>query len=103
MATGRLGAADLAATTNTTLYTVPAGKAASFSVSFCNRNATPVTVRLALASAATPTNAEWVLYEALIEGNGALERTGLVLDAGKLAVVQSSAANVSAVAYGFEE
>ena len=103
MATGRMGAADLAAVTNTTLYTVPTGKVGSFSVNFCNRNATPVTVRLALASAATPTNAEWVLYEALIEGNGMLERTGLVLDSGKLVVVQASAANVSATVYGFED
>lgn len=103
MASGRLGAADLAVTTNTSLYTVPASKVASFSVNFCNRNATPVAVRLALATTGTPTAAEWLIYEVVLEGYGTLERTGLVLDASKIAIVYSSAANVSAVAYGFEE
>lgn len=103
MASGRLGAADLAATTNTTLYTVPADKVGTFSVNLCNRNTTAVTVRIALAVAATPTNAEWIEYGATIPANGVMERTALVLDATKLVVVYSSAANVSAVAYGFEE
>ena len=103
MATGRLGAADLAATTNTTLYTVPAGKAASLSVNFCNRNATPVTVSLALSASGTPTAAEWLLFEFPLKPNSALERTGLVLCADQRAVVKASAVGVSATAYGFED
>jgi hypothetical protein len=103
MASGKLGAVDIAATTLTTLYTVPVGKTASFSVNFCNRNQSGVVVRLALSTTATPTAADWLMYEVLIDGNGALERTGLVLDAAKLVVVYSSAANVSVTAYGFEE
>lgn len=103
MASGRLGAADLAATTNTTLYTVPVSKTSTFSVNFCNRNAFAVNVRIALASTSTPGVSEWIEYDAPIVGNGVLERTALVLDASKLLVVYSSAANVSAIAYGFEE
>ena len=103
MPSGRLGAADLTAATNTTLYTVPAAKVATFSVFFCNRTAQPALVRLALASSASPTNAEWVLYDILVDGNGSIERTGLILDAAKLAVVYSNNAGVSATAYGFEE
>lgn len=102
MATGRLGAADLSATTNTTLYTCPASTFAIANVSICNRNATSVTVRLALASSATPGGAEWLEFGVTIPANSVLERTGLVVDAGKILVVWSSTTSVSAVAYGIE-
>ncbi len=102
MATGRLGASDLAATTNTTLYECPTSTFTIASVSFCNRGASSVTVRLAIADAATPTDAEYIEYETAISPKGVLERTGIVLDAGKKLVVRSSAVSVSAVAYGIE-
>lgn len=102
MATGRLGAADLSATTNTTLYTCPASTFAIANVSICNRNATSVTVRLALASSATPGGAEWLEYGVTIPANSVLERTGLSLDAGKILVVWASTTSVNAVAYGIE-
>lgn len=103
MASGRLGAADLAATTNTTLYTVPNGKVASLTIGLCNRAASAVTVRLALAASGTPAAAEWIEYDVAIPANGVLERTGLVLDAGKNVVAYAGAANVSAVVWGFED
>lgn len=102
MATGRLGIQDLAATTNTTLYTCPAGFFAVASVNICNRNATPVTIRLALTSNGTVTDNAYLEFGATIPANGVLERTGIVVDAGKLLVVYSSATNVTAVAYGIE-
>lgn len=102
MATGRLGIADLAATTLTTLYTCPATTFTVASVNICNRTAAPVTVRVAVASVATPTNAEYIEYDTTIAANQVLERTGIVMDAGKLIVVRSSATGVSAVAYGIE-
>lgn len=103
MASGLLGSASLTAATNTTLYTVPSAKTAAFSVNFCNRNDTSVTVRLAVGTSATPANADWVLYDVVVQGDGALERAGLVLDASKLVVVYASAANVSVQAYGYED
>lgn len=102
MATGRLGAADLSATTNTTLYTCPASTFAIANVSICNRNATSVTVRLALASSATPGGAEWLEFGVTIPANSVLERTGLVVDASKILVVWASTTSVNAVAYGIE-
>lgn len=103
MASGRLGASDLSATTNTTVYTVPADTLAAFCVNICNRNTSSITVRLALAASGTPSAGEYLEYDTVIMGNGVLERTGLVLDAGKLVVAYSSTANVSVVVVGIEE
>lgn len=102
MATGRLGVQDLAATTNTTLYTCPASTFTIATVSICNRGSTTVTVRLAIAASGTPLDSEYIEYDAAIPPKGVLERTGLVLDAAKLLVVRASAIGVSAVAYGIE-
>jgi hypothetical protein len=102
MATGRLGATDLSAATNTTVYTVPADTFAVVTLSVCNRGTSPCTVQVAISSSATPTAAEYVEFDTALSAKGVLERTGLVLDAGKLLVVRSSAASVSAVAYGIE-
>jgi hypothetical protein len=102
MATGRLGIADLAAVTNTTVYTVPASTFTVATLSICNRSASAVTVRVAIASAATPANSEFIEFDVQILAKGVLERTGIVMDAGKLLVVRSSSIDVSAVVYGIE-
>lgn len=102
MPTGRLGASDLSAATNTSLYTCPSDTFAVISVSLCNRANQACNIRMAVASAATPTNAEWIEFDTELLGKGVLERTGIVMDAGKILVVYSNQANVSAVAFGLE-
>jgi hypothetical protein len=102
MASGILGQASPAATSNTTVYTVPAATTASFSISVCNRDTSACTVRLAIAAAATPTNSEWIEYDVSVPGNSVLERTGLVANTGKLVVAYASAATTSISIYGFE-
>jgi hypothetical protein len=102
MPTGRLGTADLAAATNTTVYTCPSTTFAVVTVSVCNRGSTAANIRLAVASTATPTDAEFLEFDTSLSAKGVLERTGIVLDAGKLLVVRSSATNVNAVVYGIE-
>ena len=102
MATGRLGVADLSAATNTTLYTVPASTFSVVTVSILNRGATAATIRLAVAESATPADSEYLVFDTSVSAKGVLERTGIVIDAGKLLVVRSSATSVNAVVYGIE-
>lgn len=102
MATGILGTADLVAGELTTLYTVPIETFAVASISIVNRGNVAVGIRIAVAEADTPTNAEWIEYDTILDPRAILERTGLVLDATKKIVVYSTAVNVNAVAFGIE-
>ena len=102
MANGRLGTADLAANTNTTVYTVPAANFAVVTLSMCNRSTTQRSIRVAVASADTPTPGEYIEYDTSLVGNGTLERTGIVVNAGQKIVVFANSVDVSAVVYGLE-
>ena len=102
MAAGRLGHADLAAGTKTSLYTVPANTFGIVTLSICNRGNSAISVRVAVASAGTPLDSEYIEYDVEILAKGVLERSGIALAAGEILVVYSSAVNVSAVAMGIE-
>lgn len=103
MASGILGTpADLAANTNTTIYNVPSDTFAVVAISICNRGSEPARVRIAISASGTPTNAEWIEFDQAVSANGVLERTGVVVEAGKNIVVRSSATNVNAMVFGIE-
>ncbi len=102
MSSERLGKADLAAATNTDLYTVPAGTVATAFVAFCNRTSADINVRLAVRSAALA-NTDYLEYDATVPANGALERTGIALGAGEIVTVYAAAIGVSVRVHGFEE
>lgn len=103
MPSGILGQSAPAATTNTTVYTVPSGKVATFNINFVNRGSSSATVRLAIASTGTPADSEWIEYDSTVPANGVLERTGIVAQAAERVVAFASTANTSINVYGYEE
>lgn len=103
MANGVLGNADLAAATNTNIYQVPIGKTATVNINICNRNSSPVAVRLALCATTTPADAEYVEYDTQVQANGVLERTGVILDSERYIIAYSDTADVSVVVVGVED
>lgn len=103
MATGRLGVADLAATTDTVVYTVPSDTFSVVTVSLCNRGATTATVRVAVSSSTSPSASEYLEYDSDLLAKGVLERTGIVLDStNKYLIVRSNLTSVNAVVMGIE-
>jgi hypothetical protein len=99
---GRLGTADLSAATNTTLYTCPSATFTVCTVNVVNRGASAANIRIAICDTSTPGDDEYIEYDVSLAAKGVLERTGIVVDAGELVVVRSSAVSVNAVAYGIE-
>ena len=107
MANGILGSADLVAATYTATYLVPVDTFSVTTVSICNKNATSITVRLAIAKtdptgATLPASDDYLEYETEILPNGVLERTGVIIDESRQIYARSSAANTSVMVYGIE-
>ena len=104
MASGILGTqASLQANSLTSIYQVPANTVSYLNFNVVNTNATPVTVRIALAASGTPATTEYSEYNAEVAGDGVLERTGIALQENKVLVALSNTANVSISVYGVEE
>ena len=104
MASGILGQAALSATTNTTVYTVPASTHAVVNINVLNRSATDaVTVRLAISSTGTPTTAEYIEYDVSVPKTAVVERTAISLNTGKNVVAYTSGSDVSVSVYGIEQ
>jgi hypothetical protein len=103
MASGILGQAALAAITNTTVYTVPTAKTATFNVVVTNRDASAASIQIALTASGTPTTSEYIEYNTVVPGFGVFEKTGVVAQAAKNLVAYATTANLTVNVYGYEE
>ena len=80
--TGNVSGFDLAAAADTLIYTCPAGKRASVTVSFANRGTGTPKVRLARGTGASPAATDWIEYDATVGAGTPLIRSGMPLSAG---------------------
>ncbi len=100
---GILGAWTLNAGTNQAVYVNNKTDVAIVSLNICNQNNIPIEIMVALSTSdTTPTNAEWLEYEAQVLGKGVLLKTGIAVTPGHYIVVQSNRPNVSAQVWGVE-
>ena len=105
----RFGALDLVANTETILMTGATGFNTTANVRFVNRNATDVTVRLALVDAPAGTALaslsveDYLEYDTVLLANQVLENTGLAIPDDYTLVVRADSTGVTVVAYGYEE
>jgi hypothetical protein len=101
---GDLGQVSPAASTLTTLYTVPAARRASITVLICNRGTAATTVRVALSpSGAAIANAQYMLYDFALAANAAQSTFNFVAKATDVIRVLAASADVSFHANGIEE
>ncbi|MBB4287963.1 hypothetical protein [Roseospira goensis] len=105
MASGRLGAAALAADTTTTVYTVPADTVATVNIGVVNRGAdAAATVQVAITpGAAAPAAADWIEGPVTLPPGGVLERSGVVCGPGERVHVRADTDACVVRVHGFEE
>lgn len=100
---GVLGSSNPAAETNVTLYQVPTGLNCTANINVCNRGTEAIKVRISLSVNSTPTEAEYIEYDCVVQPGGVLERSAIVLQAGRRVIVRSDKNTASFTIYGIEE
>ena len=101
MSSGTLGQASLAASTNTTVYTVGITPGV-FNVVITNVTGFVAVINLALSSAATPVAGEYLEFQTVLPAGQSLERGGIVATQNERVVVFSTVAGVNVNVYGYE-
>ena len=105
MAKKVLGQSNPAATTATTLYTVPSGKTAVVStIVIANLTSTAATYRIAVRVAgATLANSQYIAYDITVGASDSTALTlGVTLNATDVITVYGSTANLTFTAFGSE-
>ena len=105
MAIGYLGKTKLAASTNTAVYSVPAGKFTTANVAMCNIGDASAKIRLAIVdgAAADLADEDYIEYGVDIPAGGVLERTGLTLSAGETVIAWADKNTIVVRVHGYEE
>jgi uncharacterized secreted protein with C-terminal beta-propeller domain len=98
-----LGASAPAATTNTTLYTVPAVTQANGNLFVCNRGNTNASFRIAVTVNGQSLNAkDYIAYDSPIAPAQTVNISGICLNTGDFCTVYSSTSMLSFVLMGIE-
>lgn len=100
---GALGQSQPAATTLTDIYTVPAGKRATITVTACNTSTT-TTIRISHAiNGASDAQKQYMLYDTNLTSNDAISTIRFTVTAGDVVRAYSNSGNVSFNVHGIEE
>ena len=105
MGAKRFGAVVTTPGVNTLIMTGQSGKDSIVVLNIANQGATPTAVRVAYMSGnvvASITNADYLVYDYMINNGDFLQLKGIAVEAGYSLVVLSVTNPVSAVAYGME-
>ena len=98
-----LGQSKPAATTNTTLYTVPASTQANVNVFVSNQAAGDDKVRVAVTKSGNAlATSNYLVYDTIIPPNSSLNLTGIALATGDFVTVYCTGGNCSFNATGIE-
>lgn len=100
--TGNVSGFDLAAATDTLIYTCPAGKRASVTVCFANRGTTAAKARLARGTGASPAATDYLEYDASVAAGAPLIRSGIPLSSGDKIWARSDVVSVTVQVEGVE-
>ena len=100
--TGGVSGFDLAAATDTLIYTCPINKRASVTVCFTNRGATTAKVRLARGTAGAPATTDYLEYDASLAAGTPLIRSGIPMSAGDKLWARSDLVSVTVQPEGVE-
>ena len=106
MASGTLGISNPAASTWTSVYTVPATFVATANIRLTNLSpSTPVVIRLAIGNAAgaPASNGEYIeTIDYSMEGGEIIENIGIVIGPGGIVKAFASNTNLAVRVHGFE-
>jgi len=100
-----LGSSNPSATTETDIYTVPAGKEALAAVFITNLSTSAgATIRVAVGSngAGSIANSDYIAYEVQLDPRMVIKLHPIALDTGDIITVYASTANVTFKATGLE-
>ena len=103
MTTGILGRATLSSGVDTVIYTVPIGKQTVCTINLCNPKNKSCSFRIALSAGNVPSAGDWIEYDCSLAANSAMNRAGIVLNAGTRIIIRSDNNETNIVVWGYEE
>lgn len=102
--TGRLAALNITvAGTDQQLYAANSTYTTAGTLTICNRNASIITVRVALTSATNVTDADYLAFDFPVMDKETHTIAGIVIGPGQYLYVRSSQTAVNFVLHGYEE
>ncbi len=100
---GILGSRNLLSEVNQAVYVNNYSDISAVTVNVCNKHHLNTNISIAVSTSATsPSASEWIEYESIVGGKGALERSGILVTPGHYIVIKSSMPNNNAMVWGTE-